>query len=276
MPEFSQRTLGLVRAALERIRPPSSYTDDHINFWRDALFDAGFPQGFIDVAQTYGFSWGRIIPDLFTNRFANHNSYFDIPRQFDTDALLRRLTHFAVNHTDDDSKRTITESLSQDGFPVMSSDTKVPAELAQLPRREEAIRELQSILNRGELVAALFIDLDGFKSVNDQKGHPEGDQCLVTVARIMARAVLQKGKLYRYGGDEFVVLLANFDLQEAAATAERIRSSIDAENPGGNLKVTASIGVAGSQGIHDSAALIEEADKAMYRAKRRKNSVVVS
>ena len=76
-------------------------------------------------------------------------------------------------------------------------------------------------------MAILYLDLDGFKEVNDTLGHAAGNECLIQVARTMASAVLNKGKLYRPGGDEFVVLLPNFSSEEAASTAERIRATID-------------------------------------------------
>jgi diguanylate cyclase (GGDEF)-like protein len=123
----------------------------------------------------------------------------------------------------------------------------------------------------------LFIDLDGFKQVNDQLGHHEGDKCLVKVATMIREAAVGKGKLFRPGGDEFVVVLPNFTRHEAAATAERIRTAIETGNPGGTKKVTASIGVTDSELAKDAATLYKRADDAMYVAKhdRKKNCVVV-
>jgi diguanylate cyclase (GGDEF)-like protein len=74
-----------------------------------------------------------------------------------------------------------------------------------------------------------------------------------------------------------VILLPNFTREEAASTAERIRSMIDADCPGGSLKVTVSIGIASSESGHtDAKMLIEAADKAMYNAKKKKNCVALS
>lgn len=80
--------------------------------------------------------------------------------------------------------------------------------------------------------AVIFIDLDHFKTLNDTCGHPAGDKCLERIAEIIGAIALHRGRLYRYGGDEFAVVLPNTDDAEARATAERIRRTIDAENPG--------------------------------------------
>jgi len=128
------------------------------------------------------------------------------------------------------------------------------------------------------LVALLFVDLDNFKSVNDTLGHEQGNQCLLRTIRVISAAVLFKGKLFRWGGDEFAIVLPNFTSSEAAATAERIRGELDAASPGGAIKVTASIGVATSQsiGASNAATLEKVADEAMYAAKKGKNAVVVA
>lgn len=77
------------------------------------------------------------------------------------------------------------------------------------------------------MLSVLFIDLDGFKQVNDSQGHQAGDICLDSVVKVASEPILGKGKMYRYGGDEFVVSLPNFVSTEAEATAERIRAAID-------------------------------------------------
>ncbi len=159
---------------------------------------------------------------------------------------------------------------TRDGFA-----DQIPAELKALPGREE----LQSAVARlaGETIAVIYFDLDNFKSVNDTGGHSAGDACLATVAEVVGNTIAQKGKLYRYGGDEFVVVLRNFSTSEASATAERIRTAIQQASPGGEIKVTTSIGVAATdmESI-DRNRLIQAADVAMYQSKRSsKNCVTV-
>lgn len=152
--------------------------------------------------------------------------------------------------------------------------------LLQLPNRDVLFSELSGLFEkRDRLLSAVFIDLDGFKAVNDSLGHGAGDQCLEAVVALIGNTIASKGKLYRYGGDEFVVVLPNFDASEAQATAERIRKGIDETNPGGEVKVTSSIGIACSSDPETKSGeqLIKAADDAMYSSKSEgKNRITVS
>jgi diguanylate cyclase (GGDEF)-like protein len=120
--------------------------------------------------------------------------------------------------------------------------------------------------------AVLFLDLNGFKAINDHYGHQAGDLVLVQVASRIREAIREMDTPARYGGDEFVVLCEKVDNEEEAAEiAERISANI--EEPvlvdGAELQVGVSIGIAiGSPGSSwDADALIREADAAMYGAK---------
>lgn len=123
-------------------------------------------------------------------------------------------------------------------------------------------------------VGVIFIDLDGFKAVNDRLGHPRGDQVLREVARRLQASVRDADLVARYGGDEFVVVC---DVSEAGANvmaeiAERVREALQDPYPGlpADITLSASIGVAaGSVGLGSSSVdrLIRTADQAMYAAK---------
>jgi len=122
-------------------------------------------------------------------------------------------------------------------------------------------------------VGVLFVDLDGFKSVNDRHGHRVGDFLLSAVgARIRARA-RKRDIVCRYGGDEFVVVLPGLpDAGVAAQIAETLRAHLAAPYVlgGHELKVSASIGLAMyPRDARDPEELLQRADAAMYRAKRR-------
>jgi diguanylate cyclase (GGDEF)-like protein len=281
---LSQRSLGILREILEGMQPEEVITPyESRKFWKDALFDFGFSKIVIDTASTYSFSWSDIIPDLYEGRFGDHNSQFGTTfPPYVSEQTLKKLLAFALHCSRETPQaEELIRSLASDGFDLKASsqaDSTVPAELAQLPGKSRLVADVQQRLSASELTAALYIDLDGFKGVNDTKGHGEGDKCLIRVARKMSEAILGKGKLYRPGGDEFVVVLSNFNTTEAASTAERIRAVIDHDNPGGNLKVTVSIGVASSEsdGATDAEALLTLADKAMYVAKKTKNQVAVT
>jgi diguanylate cyclase (GGDEF)-like protein len=158
-------------------------------------------------------------------------------------------------------------------------DTSVARELSELQDRESLLSDVSSQLRSHSCIALLFIDLDHFKQVNDQLSHSQGDECLVAIVRTVSEVLRRRGKLYRVGGDEFCAMLPNFDVEEATATGERIRRSIDALPPfGGKVKVTASLGIAVSdQGRLSTAdALVRAADEAMYVSKfTTKNRVCI-
>ena len=118
--------------------------------------------------------------------------------------------------------------------------------LRNIPNAEDLTSELVYTLQRTEVVAVLLIDLDHFKAVNDSKGHLEGTRCLESVIKVIADALRHKGKLFRYGGDEFVAVLPGFNTEEARATAERIRFEVEQAKLGGDTAITSSIGLCAS------------------------------
>ena len=121
-------------------------------------------------------------------------------------------------------------------------------------------------------VALLFIDLDGFKAVNDRFGHSAGDRLLADVARRLRGVVRPSDTVARVGGDEFVVLCEDLaDEGEAVGVATRIEQAV--AEPfrlgGGEAKVGASVGIAlATEGEGDPETLLRDADTAMYRAKQ--------
>ena len=134
---------------------------------------------------------------------------------------------------------------------------------------------------RGRPVAFILLDLDHFKSLNDSRGHREGDKALQQVAAYLDAAVQRPGDLLvRYGGEEFAVLLPDTDLPGALAVAERLRRGLEAlalpheGTPAGCI--TASFGVAVMVPAKDQppGSLIEAADHALYRAKTEGRNLV--
>lgn len=121
--------------------------------------------------------------------------------------------------------------------------------------------------------SVLFIDLDHFKSINDNFGHAVGDDVLRTVAQTLQNNVRRSDVVGRIGGEEFSVFLPNTEVNGAERLAETLREAIEnvhMEVAGVPLKITASIGVAAKTFEQESMQVIQQhADQAMYEAKRR-------
>ena len=136
---------------------------------------------------------------------------------------------------------------------------------------------LTTTLATGTMLSVVMIDLDDFKSVNDDYGHAAGDGVLAATADILRAAGRQGDLVARYGGEEFVVVLAACGALEAMGWAERARVRLrETLMPGIERQVTASLGVATSTGNETAAVLLARADAAMYRAKTAGRDRVVA
>jgi diguanylate cyclase (GGDEF)-like protein len=156
--------------------------------------------------------------------------------------------------------------------------------LTGLPNRANFLQLLSASIAPGSEqrtgVAVLFVDLDGFKLINDTFGHAVGDRVLVEVAERLRTGLGDKGTAGRFGGDEFLVLLDALDDEHTAVTiAQRLAASLNRPHrlAGKQLTVTASIGIAltGRTLVADADALVRDADTAMYWAKSRRTGQAV-
>jgi diguanylate cyclase (GGDEF)-like protein len=128
--------------------------------------------------------------------------------------------------------------------------------------------------------AVLLIDVDHFKSVNDQWGHQTGDAVLANVGLVLAGTLRESDQAARYGGEEFAILLPETDLAQALEIGERVRGKLaaaESAGPGGRIAITASTGAASCpQCARDPESLLHAADAALYRAKAEGRNRVVA
>jgi diguanylate cyclase (GGDEF)-like protein len=143
-------------------------------------------------------------------------------------------------------------------------------------------REIKRCKRHGIPLSVIFLDLDGFKGINDQYGHLAGSGTLTEVGAILAEGVRESDILARYGGDEFVVVLPETPASGALVIAERLRRAVEEhrflEGQGISARISASFGIA-TYPDHalSPEGLIQKADQAMYRVKEReKNGIEVA
>jgi diguanylate cyclase (GGDEF)-like protein/PAS domain S-box-containing protein len=150
--------------------------------------------------------------------------------------------------------------------------------LTNLPNRdflmgclEKKIEQQNQNRNQAPQFAVMFLDLDGFKIINDSLGHPVGDQLLAAVARTLRSCARPQDVVARFGGDEFVILLDRIrDREEALSIGNRIRGALSTPLQIGDREVVsgASVGIVlGSAEIDNTGDLLRYADIAMYHAK---------
>lgn len=140
--------------------------------------------------------------------------------------------------------------------------------------------ELERATRYGRPLSLLILDCDNFKAINDRYGHLEGDKVLQNLAQVIRQCLRRSDSAYRYGGEEFVVLLPEADSHAAMALAERLRGLFAAQETltahGEAICCTVSIGVARHLPSDTENSLMRRADEASYRAKGRgKNCVVL-
>ena len=146
-------------------------------------------------------------------------------------------------------------------------------ELTGLLNRRSLDELIASEINRhsryGGVFSLIILDLDGFKAFNDRYGHLAGDKLLGKIGSIMKSAIRSTDRAFRFGGDEFAILLPNTPVDAASQAAERIRKQLAAKVKTDHIPITASLGLAtwpaDGIGLNE---VIAAADAALYRAKR--------
>ena len=134
---------------------------------------------------------------------------------------------------------------------------------------ETAHLKVSKALRHGYPLCLVMIDVDYFKTVNDNYGHHKGDQVLKAIASVLTKNTRQEDIAARLGGEEFLLLLDHCDLTAAEAKAEHIRKKVEELKPEG-VKITASFGIADLDNNQDDFdKFLKRADKAVYLAKER-------
>lgn len=135
---------------------------------------------------------------------------------------------------------------------------------------EETIRHMLATSEREQRpFTLLLIDLDNFKAVNDTHGHLDGDKVLIEFAELLKLAVRTNDHVFRFGGDEFAIVLAHSDNLHPEFVAQRIVKSIRKTHLFSSMAVTASIGCANWHPSDCNETLIKRADEALYHVKRQ-------
>ncbi|MDH5301749.1 MAG: GGDEF domain-containing protein [Gammaproteobacteria bacterium] len=145
---------------------------------------------------------------------------------------------------------------------------------------ESLQREISLSRRYDRPLALIMLDIDHFKAINDSLGHANGDCAIRALAEQTAHVIRSTDILFRYGGEEFVILLNNTDMHGASLLAERIRTSIEELrcvcHQGNPLRMTVSLGVA-ELGIDDNGnSFFDRADRALYLAKKSGRNCVRS
>jgi diguanylate cyclase (GGDEF)-like protein len=148
--------------------------------------------------------------------------------------------------------------------------------LAELAQHDLALAH-----RHGRPLAVALLDIDYFKRINDRHGHAAGDAALRALVQACRKAMRSSDYIGRVGGEEFVCVMPETGIPEALACAERIRERVAAlslPTPAGAIRFTVSLGVCGLDAYHpDWAALLRDADAAMYQAKSGgRNRVVLA
>jgi diguanylate cyclase (GGDEF)-like protein len=148
--------------------------------------------------------------------------------------------------------------------------------LTRLPNRRRLDQELIQVLDNKQDLSIIYLDIDHFKKINDTYGHTAGDRLLKEFTDRTLQVIGGKELLGRWGGEEFMLILKDQNLSQAAVLAEKIRKHISEHNFENIETLTASFGVAERQEGDTLDSLLNRADKALYEAKKTGRNQVVS
>ncbi len=144
-------------------------------------------------------------------------------------------------------------------------------DLTEVYNRKKLNLDLKNSINQAtdglNKLSLIIFDIDDLKFINDQYGHLAGDVVLKDIAKLVASSIRSTDNIYRYGGDEFVIIMQGCDIDNAYNTAERLRCLIETYPFGGIDKITATFGIAEFRDSENAESLIQRADDALYKGK---------
>ncbi len=198
-------------------------------------------------------------PDTFESQTVE-SRLSDLIKELD---YYQKLTHTLSKKLELSEARAVVDYLTQ-ALNKSAYDLKIGQVLREFSRYKEP-------------VALMVVDIDNFKKINDQFGHKTGDQALVSVAASIQNCIRKSDSLFRYGGEEFVVLTNKICAEDANNLAEKIRTQIEKncfidQNPVN--KITVSIGVSLLMESDTEHSLFKRADDAMYASKHKGRNAV--
>jgi len=178
---------------------------------------------------------------------------------FAVSATLVMLYSFIFAKLTDVQRTQLQRLATRDPLTGVANRRSMEIELADALRLHHA---------RGQDAAVAVLDLDHFKQVNDLHGHEAGDRVIVEFAELVQDCIRKRDRLFRFGGEEFVLLLPGTDAAGARVALEKIRHATKSEAIGPGLRVTTSVGAAMLRHDDDWPSWLARADAALYRAKR--------
>lgn len=268
-------------------------------FLKDELSDELFPRAqrkenktwFDDDLQNKALDWRNVKESLQHQRlfFFTDGEYLDfsLPLIADRESVgvMKIKTILEGTQSEKTGKIKILQDHLQEFIKIVSLAIKTPNlytrtitdGLTNLFTKQHFLTQLRTffeVARRYETeLSLIMLDIDHFKSINDQYGHLTGDKVLKEIASIIVKNLRASSSVYRYGGEEIVIILPHTLLAGAHATAERLRKKIEARkfstDEDEKIRVTVSLGVtAYEKGITDMRDLMRRADQALYRAKQ--------
>ncbi len=209
---------------------------------------------------------GEVLGALNVSRLGGPEVYFS-ESDFELIQLFAGQASIALRNAD--THRAVSQRAETDALTGLSNHGAFQRDLGGF------VEHLGDAPGRPRL-AVLMMDLDSFKAYNDRHGHPAGDALLHRAATAIYGAARSDDRVYRYGGDEFAIILPHTGVTEAARVANRIRRAVSALTAADPTPVTITVGVAGLPGdATDRAGLIAAADTALYYGKRAGENRVV-